>query len=77
MITEMTGDQPSCEEGFLAPNALACHNYLLEFEKSPPLSTCIQLLLADNWEPNHYSQLASLTTLNLFAIINGKSLYGV
>ena len=74
MITEMTDDQPSCEEGFAATDALACHNHVLKFQESPPLSTCIQMLLVDDFELNHYNHLASLTTLNLFTIINGKNL---
>jgi hypothetical protein len=74
MITEMTGDQPSCEEAFAAPDAAACHGHLIDFQKPPSLSTCVQLLLTEDFESKHFSGMANLTTLNLFAIINGKGL---
>ena len=72
MITEMTGDQPFCEEAFAAPDAAACQSHLLNFQKSPSLSACIQLLLAENFELTEIYRMENLTTLNLFAIINGR-----
>ncbi|QSZ36347.1 hypothetical protein DSL72_006223 [Monilinia vaccinii-corymbosi] len=71
MTSEMVGDMASSDEAYAATDPLVCEGYLLGTNEKPraPLSTSMEWLMGDEWNPIHHY---GLSTLNLFTFLNCK-----